>query len=608
MRKQVFDGSADEPCKNAYPEQRTETRWRCEVTAPIARERLLCADEQSCAERRLALLTEHGVELFARFSPEGFFAAASAGLLSLLGCSFEYLAAARLRDVIVSEDLPALQEALERLDKAAKGYERVTVRMIKSVTQTAWVELRLIRDVEPAGSGILVVGRDITEQRSREQELTRAAAHDTLTGLPNRALLSARLEQALAQTRRGGQGFAVAVADLDGFKRINDSLGHGVGDALLTQVAARLKAELRGVDTVARVGGDEFVLVLPEIETPEQADAVARRLTESMQTPFLVGEHTQFVTISIGFALHPEHAADAESLTHCADAALYRAKDLGRNRWQLFNQDLAAQRSEYLKLEHAMFEGVRNGEFLLHYQPIARTDDGTVMGAEALMRWPQAGGKMVSPVDFIPIAETNGLINLLGAWALRAACMQAARWDGEGIPGMSIAVNVSPRQFRHGGFFDQVRLALGESGIAPSRLVLEITEGVLLHNQEQAQALLVSLQQLGVRISVDDFGTGYSSLSYLKRLPLSSLKIDRSFVRDMAKSQNDRVIVSAVLSMARELGLQVVAEGVETVEQLEFLRDKGCPFVQGYHIGRPMPAADFASAVKARRVQAEQKP
>jgi diguanylate cyclase (GGDEF)-like protein/PAS domain S-box-containing protein len=577
------------------------------VTASLLHKQAHAADERSTSDRRLALLIEHGVDLFARVSAEGFFVAASQGLLSLLGYSFEYLAAARLRDVIDSEDVPALEQALARLGHAAGACERVTVRMIKSVTQTAWVELRLIRDGEAGGTGVLVVGRDFTEHRRREQELTQAAAHDALTGLPNRALLSARLEQALAQVRRGGRGFAVAVADIDGFKRINDSLGHGVGDALLTQVAARLKAQLRGVDTVARVGGDEFVLVLPEIETPEQADGVARRLIDSMQPPFLVREHTQFVTISMGFALHPEHAADAESLTHCADAALYRAKDLGRNRWQLFNQDLAAERSEYLEIEHAMFEGVRNGEFLLHYQPIARTD-GTVTGAEALMRWPQSGGGMVPPEDFIPIAETNGLINLLGAWALRTACMQAVRWDSEGIPGMSIAVNVSPRQFRHGDFFDQVRQALAESGVAPSRLVLEVTEGVLLHEPEQAQALLVSLQQLGVRISVDDFGTGYSSLSYLKRLPLSSLKIDRSFVRDMGESQNDRVIVSAVLSMARELGLQVVAEGVETVEQFDFLRDKGCPFVQGYYIGRPMPAAEFVSAVKARRAQPNQKP
>ena len=552
-------------------------------------------------------MTQHGVDLFARVSAEGLFAEASQGLLSLLGYSLEYLAAARLRDVIDNEDVAALEKALQRLGNAAGARECVTVRMIKSVTQTAWVELRLIRDSAESGADVLVVGRDFSEHRRREEELTRAATHDELTGLPNRALLSDRIEHALAQTQRGGRGFAVAVADLDGFKRINDSLGHGAGDVLLTQVAARLKAELRGVDTMARVGGDEFVLVLPEIETAEQMDGLARRLVESMQQPFLVGEHTQFVTISMGFALHPEHAADAESLTHCADAALYRAKDLGRNRWQLFNHDLATARSDYLKLEHAMFEAVRNGEFLLHYQPIARTD-GAVTGAEALMRWPQSGGGMVSPVDFIPIAEANGLINLLGAWALRTACMQAVRWDSEGIPGMSIAVNVSPRQFRHGDFFDQVRQALAESGITPSRLVLEITEGVLLHNPEQAQALLVSLQQLGLRISVDDFGTGYSSLSYLKRLPLSSLKIDRSFVRDMAESQNDRVIVSAVLSMARELGLQVVAEGVETIEQLDFLRDKGCPFVQGYYIGRPMPAAHFVSAVKARLAQPNRTP
>ncbi len=578
------------------------------MTPSLAHKPQPCStDEASSSARRLALLIEHGVDLYARISPAGFFVDVSAGLLSLLGYSFEYLASGRLRDVIVGEDVPALEEALARLSDTAGTCECITVRMIKSVTQTAWVELRLIRDTGAGGTGVLIVGRDFTEHRRREKELTRAAAHDELTGLPNRALLAARLEQALAQTRRSAQGFAVAVADIDGFKRINDSLGHAAGDALLTQIAARLKAGLRGVDTVARVGGDEFVLVLPEIETAEQVDGLARRLIDSMQTPFLAGEHTQFVTISMGFALHPSQAADAESLTRCADAALFRAKDLGRNRWQLFSQDLVAKRFEYLRLEHAMFEGVRNGEFLLHYQPIARTD-GTVVGAEALMRWPQAGGGMVSPMDFIPIAETNGLINLLGAWALRTACMQAAHWDAEGIAQMTMAVNVSPRQFRHGDFFNQVRHALAESGIAASRLVLEITEGVLLHNPEQAQALLVSLRQLGVQISVDDFGTGYSSLSYLKRLPLSSLKIDRSFVRDMTTSANDQVIVSAVLSMARELGLEVVAEGVETVEQLDLLQHKGCPLVQGYYIGRPMPAANFVDAVKARRAQPKQKP
>ena len=540
------------------------------------------------------MLSEHGLDLFARLSTEGLFVEASQGLVSLLGYSFEYLTAARLRDVVDNEDVQMLEQALARLGDAPGARESVTVRMIKSVTHPARVALSL-KPHGAARGGVLVAGRDLTEPRRREEELERAAAHDALTGLPNRALLSARIEQALAQKHRGGRGFALAVADLDGFKRINDSLGHAVGDALLRLVAERLKAELRGVDTVARVGGDEFVLVLPEIETPDQADGLARRLTESMQLPFLVGDHTLFVTISLGFALHPEHAQDADSLMHCADAALYRAKDLGRNRWQLFNQDLAAKRSEYLKLEHAMFEAVRNGEFLLHYQPIAKTD-GTVVGAEALMRWPHPERGMVPPGEFIPIAETNGLINLLGAWALRTACMQAVRWDDDGLQGLSMSVNVSPRQFRHDDFFDQVRQAIAESGIESSRLVLEITEGVLLHNPEHARVVLDSLKQLGVRIAVDDFGTGYSSLSYLKRFPLSSLKIDRTFVRDMGQSVNDRVIVSAVLSLARELGLQAVAEGVEDIEQLNFLESKGCPLVQGYYIGRPMPPAELARA------------
>ncbi|MGE5523060.1 MAG: putative bifunctional diguanylate cyclase/phosphodiesterase [Rhodospirillaceae bacterium] len=556
------------------------------------------------AAARLELLAERALDLYARLSADGLIVHASDGFAALLGHSREYIGAARLRDVVDTEDVRALEQALQRLGAEPGDHERLTVRMLKSVTETAWVELRLIRDAGDDG-GVLAAGRDISEHRRREEDLERAAAHDALTGLPNRALLSARIEHAFAQHRRGGRGFALIIADLDGFKRINDSLGHAIGDAVLSRVAARLKNQLRAVDTIARVGGDEFVLVLNDIASPDEAERLARRLTDAMQLPFVVGEHTLFLTISMGLALHPEHASDADALMRCADAALYRAKDLGRNRWQLFNHDLAAKRSEYLKLEHEMFEAVRNGEFLLHYQPIAKTD-GTIVGAEALMRWPHPTRGMVSPAEFVPIAETNGLIGLLGAWALRTACMQAVRWDAEGIAGLSVSVNVSPRQFRQDDFFEQVRQALSESGIEPERLALEITEGVLLQHPEQTRVLLEALKRLGVRIAVDDFGTGYSSLAYLKRFPLSSLKIDRSFVRDMASSANDRVIVSAVLSLARELGLQVVAEGVEDEEQLRFLSEKGCPLVQGYYFGRPMPVDEFVDALRARARAAEQ--
>jgi diguanylate cyclase (GGDEF)-like protein/PAS domain S-box-containing protein len=563
-----------------------------------ARKRTLARRCPRPAER-YRLLAEHGFDLFAQLTREGRIAHASAGFVSLLGYSREHLASARLHDLVDAEDGDALAGALERLGPLPGDRQSVTLRMTKSVTVTAGVELRLIRDAAPSLSGILVGGRDLTEQRRREDELERAAAHDALTGLPNRALLAARIDHAFAQSRRRAQGFALGVADLDTFKRINDSLGHGAGDEVLRQVAERLRRTLREVDTIARVGGDEFVIVLPEMENDRQVGRLARRVIEAMQLPFVVAGETLFVTLSLGFALHPEHGPDADSLMRCADAALYRAKDLGRNRWQLFDTNLAASRSEYLKLEHAMFEAVRNGEFLLHYQPIARTD-GTVVGSEALMRWPHPVYGMISPADFIPIAETNGLITLLGAWALRTACMQAVRWEAGGLVGLSVSVNVSPRQFRHGDFVEQVRQAITESGIEPRRLVLEITEGVLLQNPEQTAALLEALRTLGVRIAVDDFGTGYSSLAYLKRFPLSSLKIDRSFVRDMTRSSNDRVIVSAVLSLARELGLQVVAEGVEDAEQLAFLSDKRCPLVQGYYIGRPMPADEFAAAARRR--------
>ncbi len=557
----------------------------------------LASENEAVTSPWLRLLADHGLDFFARLSADAIFVEASAGLPPLLGCSPEYLAGLRLCDVVDGEDAAALEQALTRLGSVPGARERVVVRMIKLVTQTAWVELRLIRDSHDGG--VLIAGRDITEAKQREDELTRAAAHDTLTGVPNRALLAERIEQVLAHARRSGGGFAVAVLDLDGFKRINDSLGHAVGDALLKQAAGRIKLQLRGDDTVGRIGGDEFALVLPGIASPEQVDGIARRLVESMQVPFLVAGQTLFASMSMGFALHPAHAVDAEALMRCADMALYRAKDLGRNRWQMFSANLATARSRYLELEHAMFDAVRNGEFRLHYQPIARTD-GTVIGAEALMRWSNVVGVAVPPTEFIPIAEANGLINLLGAWALRTACMQAVRWDSEGLEGLSVSVNVSPRQFRHDHFVEHVRQALAESGLHPARLTLEITEGVLMHNPEEALAVLATLKRLGVHIAIDDFGTGYSSLSYLKRFPLSSLKIDCTFVRDMLHSPNDLIIVSAVLGLARELGLQVVAEGVEGERQLELLREKGCPMVQGFYIGRPMAAEDFGSAVSAK--------
>ncbi len=558
----------------------------------------LVAENEAVTNQWLRLLADHGLDFFARLSADGVFVEASAGLPLLLGCSPEYLAGLRLRDVVDGEDAAVLEQALTRLGSVPGARERVIVRMIKLVTQTAWMELRLIRDSHENAGGVLIAGCDITEVKQREDDLIHAAAHDPLTGVPNRALLAERIEQVLAQARRSGGGFAVAVVDLDGFKRINDSLGHAVGDALLRQAAGRIKTQLRGDDTVGRIGGDEFALVLPGIASPEQVDVIARRLVESMQLPFLVAGHTLFASMSMGFALHPVHAVAAESLMRCADMALYRAKDLGRNRWQLFSENLAATRSRHLELERAMFEAVRNGEFRLHYQPIARTD-GTVIGAEALMRWPNVAGAAVPPTEFIPIAEANGLINLLGEWALRTACMQAVRWDSEGLEGLSVSVNVSPRQFRHDHFVNHVRQALAESSLTPSRLTLEITEGVLMHSPEQALAVLGTLRRLGVHIAIDDFGTGYSSLSYLKRFPLSSLKIDRSFVRDMLHSPNDLIIVSAVLGLARELGLQVVAEGVEEERQLELLREKGCPMVQGFYIGRPVRAEDFGSAVSA---------
>lgn len=481
----------------------------------------------------------------------------------------------------------ALQAALE---DALEEPGRLEVRL-QTPDQEIWFELRLSSYMNAAGvAELLVVGRDTSAQHNTEERLRHMATHDALTGLPNRLLLSDRIRMVIAQAARSGQGFSVATIGLDGFKKVNDGLGHPVGDAVLRLAAARLRKTLRDSDTLARVGGDEFVAVLPGSATDAQIKLVTGRLLATLQAPFEVDGHTIYVGASVGVSIYPLHAEDEVRLVALADAAMSRAKETGKARCLVYSPRLNGPSEHDISLEAAMFHAVREGEFLLFYQPIVDAHTRQIQGFETLMRWKHPTLGLVPPVRFIPIAEANGLINLLGAWALKAACVQLKQFQEVAKRPLYISVNISPRQFRNDKFLDVLDDAIAFSGLSGEHLVLEITEGTLMIDPVHAETILVKMTERRARIAIDDFGTGYSSLAYLKRFPISVLKIDRTFIKDLPESSKDAAICNTILDLAKHLNLSVVAEGVETEEQMHFIESRGCQYVQGYLTGKPMPA------------------
>ncbi|MCY0910257.1 putative bifunctional diguanylate cyclase/phosphodiesterase [Massilia antarctica] len=503
-------------------------------------------------------------------------------------------AGATLVSLAPEADQAALGAAL--LDAGAEP-ARLDVRL-RAGGKDIWFELRIGRPRHAADAALLVVGRDISARRDTEDRLRHLATHDALTDLPNRLLLSDRIRMVIAHAARSGQHFSVATIGLDGFKKVNDGLGHPVGDAVLRIAAARLRTTLRDSDTLARIGGDEFVAVLPGTCTEAQIKLVTGRLLATLQAPFEVDKHTIYIGASIGLALFPEHADDEVQLVALADAAMSRAKDTGKARCLVYSPRTGGAPEHDISLEAAMFQAVREGEFLLYYQPIVDAPTRRIQGFETLMRWKHPTLGMVPPVRFIPIAETNGLINLLGAWALKAACVQLKQFEEVSKRPLYISVNISPRQFRNDKFLEVLDHALAFSGMSGSQLVLEITEGTLMIDPVHAESILVKMAERQARIAIDDFGTGYSSLAYLKRFPISVLKIDRAFVKDLPDSPKDGAICNAVLDLAKHLGLSVVAEGVETEAQLDYLDQRGCQYIQGYLTGKPMPAHAAMAALK----------
>jgi diguanylate cyclase (GGDEF)-like protein/PAS domain S-box-containing protein len=438
-------------------------------------------------------------------------------------------------------------------------------------------------------SGYRGIGQDITARVRDQEHIERLAYHDALTGVPNRSLLQDRITQAVAQAQREKHSAAVLFLDLDHFKQINDSLGHDAGDAVLRECTRRLAGSLREADTVGRFGGDEFVVLLPEISGATDAAHVAAKLVATMRAPFLVAGDELHVGLSAGIALAPADGADAATLIRNADTAMYQAKQAGRNGFHFFTANLNADAARRLSLESDLRRGLERGEFAIAYQPQINLVTGGVTGVEALVRWQRgADEEQISPSEFIPVCEDIGVIHELGAWVLRAACGQVAAWQRAGLAPGDVAVNVSARQIHQPGFIAGVAAALRGSDLEPRRLVLEITESLMLDRREESLAILGQLRALGIKLSLDDFGTGYSSLSYLKRFPIDVIKIDQSFVSDVHEHERDAAMVEAILALALGLGLAVVAEGVETAAQADLLRAMGCPAAQGYFFASPL--------------------
>jgi diguanylate cyclase (GGDEF)-like protein/PAS domain S-box-containing protein len=506
----------------------------------------------------------------------------------------------RMWERVHPDDRAALEEAAVRcLREGTPLHVDHRVLLPDGTERIMHTQARLVFGEDGRVIGLDGTAQDVTERKRAEEQIRYLAYHDSLTGLGNRRLFKERLGMALAQARRGEGQVGVLFLDLDHFKRINDTLGHSVGDALLQGVADRLVTSVRDTDLVARhelsgaisrLGGDEFTILLSAIEDVQDLAKVGRRILEVLARSFQLGTHQVVISGSIGITVWPEDGDDAETLLRNADAAMYHAKEQGRNNYQFYAASMNAVALRRLILEGKLRRALERDEFELYYQPKASLLNGAIVGFEALLRWRDPELGLVMPNDFIPIAEETGLIAGLGEWALRAACRQVAAWSARGFPLLPVSVNLSAEQFRSSKLVEQVRDALAESQVPPSALELEITERTYLHDEARVVAQLEELRGLGVRISLDDFGTGWASLSHLRRLPVDVLKIDRSFVREVADREEDAALVAAIVSMAKALRLQVVAEGVEQEAQRERLRRFGCDEMQGFLLSQPLPA------------------
>jgi diguanylate cyclase (GGDEF)-like protein/PAS domain S-box-containing protein len=543
------------------------------------------------AERRYRSLFDNAIEGIFRTTPDGRYLDANPALARIYGFATPHELVASLRDIKSQLYVdPGRREEFMRIVKTRGEISGFESRVYRKNGDAIWISENARAVFDDEGRVLHYEGtvEDITERRQNQARIEQQANYDSLTGLANRSLLNDRLQQAIYSAASYGARLGVVFVDLDRFKYINDTLGHDVGDRLLQVMAERLTAAVAESDTVARLGGDEFVLLLHGQSGPETVATVLEELLPKIAAPLRYGQSDLEVTCSIGVALYPDDGSDPATLLKHADSAMYRAKEQGRNNFQFFTEELNRAIKERFDLESQLRRALERGQFELHYQPRVDLATRKIIGAEALLRWHLPGRAMVSPATFIPVAEEIGLIGQISEWVLATACAQNKRWFDAGLPCV-VSVNVSPQQFRGDGLVPSIAGALSETGLDPSLLEIEITESTVMHAGERMVEMLHAIKKFGVHIAVDDFGTGYSSLSYLKRFPVDRLKIDRSFVQHIA-DVDDAVIVRAIIALGHNLGLKVLAEGVETEEQIEFLRTNGCDELQGYYISKPVSA------------------
>jgi len=486
--------------------------------------------------------------------------------------------------------------------EAHKPFRDMELCRVDESGRKIWISIagEPVFDAAGAFTGYRGVGKDITERKENEEHIQFLANHDALTSLPNRGMFSEVLNLAIQNARRYDRNFAVLFIDLDRFKNINDTLGHEAGDRLLQEMGARLTQTVRASDVVARLGGDEFVVLVQEVSEAKQVEAVARKVLSTLVKPMVIQRQECRVTASIGICMFPSEAQDEHALMKNADIAMYRAKEDGKNNYKFYSEEMNVHSFERLALETSLRRGLERSEFVLHYQAKLDLHTGKINGVEALVRWQHPDLGMVPPAQFIPLAEETGLIVPLGKWVLHTACAQNVAWLREGLPPLHMAVNLSARQFADEDLVKDIAAALESTGLQPELLELELTESMVIQNTERAGRVLAEIKKMGVRLAIDDFGVGYSSLTHLKRFPIDTLKVDRSFIRDLPQNTEDKALTEAIIAMGKSLNLTVVAEGVETLEQQTFLHDHNCDEMQGFFFSKPIPGDEFAELLRQR--------
>jgi len=570
-------------------------------------ERRLADEALKESEERFRSIQESALDAIITMNPEGLITSWNPQAETTFGWTSDEVVGHLLSDTIVpTQHRDAHSQGLQRFLATGEGEvinKRIEITALDRVGREFPVEVAVVPLYREDTVSFCAFIRDIRERKKAEETIRHLAYHDVLTGLPNRALFEERLGIELAQARRSRQKVAVMCLDLDRFKIVNDTVGHGAGDQLLQEVANEFAQTIREGDTVARVGGDEFSFLLTGIERAEDAAVVAERVLSIIRRPRMIAGQEFRVTTSIGITIFPRDGEDAVSLIRNADTAMYRAKERGRDNFQVFTPAMEATLLEVLALENDLNHALEREELVVHYQPVMDIKSGRIVGGEALLRWQHPERGLVGPDEFIPLAEETGLIVPIGEWVLRQACAQGKAWQDAGLGTLRVTVNLSARQVEHPGLVQLVAEVLKESRLPPQCLHLELTESAVMRHVESVISTLAELRAVGVGISVDDFGTGYSSLGYLKRFPIDTIKIDRSFVRDVTTDQNDAAIVTTVIAMARSLNLRVIAEGVETEGQLGFLRENDCHEFQGFLLSRAVSPAEFEALTRQRQGQ-----